>query len=363
MPPSSRQEFDDGIVAHLERILEGHSDLSDEDLRRVAGDAVATSITQTAPKVTASFRRASKRLLREERRRNASVLRAIRERWGEALDGFVVLRTACREATVTYADDLRAEADHERDHVFEVLERISALSLRISSEVLHLAEHGLASAALARCRPLHELQVSAAVVAEYGRRPEYPLLAERYLMHSEIDEHTAFEAQLRSNDAPPDRRPSDNYIAERRQRHNQLLAQYGRPFKADWGWAAILFDKADDCRFANLEKLADASELRRYYAEASTHVHGGAMAAAQNIQEFEGVRYKLTDASPDGLIAPLWYASGHLLYASVLLIVNGREDEGSVWDALMLKVLDELFLEYRKVLVSLASGDKAGRGR
>lgn len=355
---SSRQEFDDGIVAHLGKALKARidaSELADDELERIAGDAVAKSVAETAPRVAASFLRDSARLLKDERRRNRHVVRAIRERWGTALDGFVVLRTACREATVTYADDLRAAADSERDHVFEVLERVAALSLRISSEVLHLAEHGLSSAALARCRPLHELQVTAAIVADYGRRPEYALLAERYLVHSEIDQHKAFEVQLRSSDLPPDQRPSDEQVTARRARRAQLLKQYGGPFGKDWGWAAILFDNPSDCHFANLEKLADASELRHHYAEASGHVHGGALAAAQNIQEFEGIRYKITDASPEGLISPLWYASGHLVFASAMLLANGREDEASVWDALMLNVLDELLVNYRDLLREFAT--------
>lgn len=349
---SGRQQFDQNILGFLQQEAEAALERGADPDRviEVAGEALVTSTLEIAPRVTASFLKEVPRLLRAEKKRRKNVRRQIRNKWGHELDGFVVLRTACREATVEFGDDVRDEANAERDHVFEVLERVSSLSLRIASEVLHLCTNGLPSAAMARTRSLHELTVTAWIIGEYGRRPEYADLAERYLMHPEIGEYPAALRLSKSNEEPDELKMSPEDLARLEGRFHALLAKYGKPFRREWGWAAPLFEDANDCHLSGLERLADAEGLRAQYAESSGLVHGGSSAAALNIYESEDMRYKVTDATDKGLIPPLWYASGHLANCSVVLLAKGRENTASPRDLIMVNVVSQLLDEYREGL-------------
>jgi hypothetical protein len=305
-------------------------------------DALVGQAEATAKRIAETLKRDQlSELLADQVERANQARAAIRDRWGDHLDRFILLRTIVAEVTITFGNDERAKANATRDHVFEVLDRLNALALRIAMEVYHLLENGYPAAALARCRTMHEVGISAWVIAEFGRDDRYPSLALRYLLHNEAKDYDRALARSKSDDV--EIRPSEEELASLKARHDALVDAFGGAFKREWGWAAILFDNANDCTLANLEALVDLSSLRRQYASTSAHVHGNSSSSALNIfDDGEGRTYKTTDVTLDGLEFPLGQASSALANVATAFIVKGRPESESMTDLLAINVVREL---------------------
>lgn len=166
----------------------------------------------------------------------------------------------------------------EDDHslVRHVLCMLHSNATTILYEIRTLLSEGLWSGGAGRWRALHELTVTAKLIAEQGAD-----LAERYLNHSHVvqTERLAryWEAHHRGP-VPPDELARRKRVAESLVRRFTLPNEDGRTFKDTYGWAAPLMPigksgKLTRPTFDKLEKLAGLEDLRLLVNGAHGLVH------------------------------------------------------------------------------------------
>ena len=131
-------------------------------------------------------------------------------------------------------------------------------------------------AAESRARTLHETAVIATVIGFQCNEPSTNDVAVRYLRHEMIDlardYRTAVGAGMNVD-------PSEMELIEREL--DRYVAEYGRIFARDYGWAAPLFPNVNPekghINFAMLEALAQTGLSRLDYRLQSHHVHASAL--------------------------------------------------------------------------------------
>ena len=249
-------------------------------LDRFAAD-VAANVTERQPG-----------LIRDMQRTRQGFTRRLRKYWGDALDSYYAIAVCLEELGSDFNDLHRASAAESNDLVFEALTGLHARACRTALEVHHLLSGGFPMGALARCRTLHELAVTAGVIQKYGRQPNHHELAERYLLHDYVDNwKDAFEYQKHCEDigySPF----TDEEMAEFKASRDAVVGRFGTPFKEQYGWAVNLVDNGR-MDFRRLEDLADLSHLRGYYKWASHEIHADAKGWRLNRGERGGKFYIL----------------------------------------------------------------------
>jgi hypothetical protein len=118
--------------------------------------------------------------------------------WGAALGLYSTATLAAAELGAL-ATSLWRRAPEHHDTYQVALAWLHARACQTSFEVRALLTAGYPGGAYARTRTLHELAVSAAVIAGYGRRPQHADLAERYLHHMDIEQYQQAERYQRSS--------------------------------------------------------------------------------------------------------------------------------------------------------------------
>lgn len=196
--------------------------------------------------------------------------------------------------------------------VYDALLGLHARACRTALEVYHLLTDGLPKGALARARTLHEIAVTAMVIADYGRRSEHRDLADRFLDHEAVATYKdALNYQLNCETLGYE--PfSDEEMAEMKAGRDAVVAKYGSAYKEQYGWAAGL-DKPTAPTFGDLEKLAKLSHLRSHYSWASHEVHSDAKGSFLNESIWGETIYRETSYSDDGLADPGHMALGYTM--------------------------------------------------
>ena len=185
----------------------------------------------------------------EQRLHEDSELYGFRKRiegtWGEPLDLFRIMLVASRELFMGEAESLRKSKAKRGLHLREALVGIHARALRTATEVLVLLENGLADGAYARWRTLHELSVMAAFLSEHGDEA-----AKRYLLHEVVVLKKRLNNELLWG---------EKKIPKRQQReiekdYDMVIAEYGKHFKNDYGWAGGFIEGNENPKFVHIEK-------------------------------------------------------------------------------------------------------------
>jgi Family of unknown function (DUF5677) len=205
----------------------------------------------------------------------------------------------------------RPAAIERQDHLFEALVGLHARACRTAAEVHHLLCGGFPMGALARCRTLHELAVTAIVLADYGSRDGHGDLAERYLLHEVVHafgDATTYRANYEALGHEPF---TDEDMATVTDQRDALVDRFGKPFTSPYGWAAKLVGEPRP-EFWKLERLADVSHIRSYFRWASHEVHADAKGLANNVVERGGVEYMVAGRTNAGLADP-----GHMALISL----------------------------------------------
>jgi Family of unknown function (DUF5677) len=293
-----------------ERVLNAGGSI--ETAEEAAGDAVHQALKDSTPRVVANLLRLAPKMLRERRRNHRRIRRQVRARWGKALDRFMMLVVAAQEVGREFDKKYRPPDGERFDPVYDALLGLQARACQTALEVYHLLSDGLPKGALARARTLHEIAVTAMVIADYGRRSEHPDLAARFLAHQVVATYkdaVTYQLNCETLGYEPF---TDEVMAGMEARRDEAVAKYGPAYKEQYGWAAGL-DKATPPTFRDLERLARVSHLRGHYSWASHEVHSDAKGWLLNISRLGETRYRETSYSNDGLADP-----GHLALISLL---------------------------------------------
>jgi hypothetical protein len=348
-----RKPFDE---TYYESIAEGVGRLLEQGVDpdravQVAAEAAGAALEKSSHGVAQTLVKRSPRMLRQRRRQQRRFARRLRTHWGEALDLVYVLIVCAEEAGATYYSEHADEP--EGAQLREALSGLHARGCRTALEVYHLLAAGLGMGALARCRTLHELAVTAMVLSEYGSQPEHADLAERFLLHEDIislKDAVVYQEHWEVLGVQPITPEAMDAIKERSE---ALARRFGPSYKKDYGWANGL-DGIPIPTFRDLERLASVHHLRGYYRWASHEVHADAKGWALNNVERGGQMYKLSGYTNVGLADPGQMAVISLNQLTVALLLS--HEDPSPGDLLALMAIQHLVTSASE---ALADGESA----
>ncbi len=249
--------------------------------------------------------------------------------WGAALNSYYTVTMAAIEFGALYSRR-RAEAQVPADRVSSALGLLHARTCQTSLEVHALLAAGFPGGAYGRYRTLHELAVTAALIAEYGRTPEHADLADRYLDHTHIEHYQQARLFQRSSSHLGWQPFGPEIMRTLKDERDRLIARYGRDYAQLNGWAAALI--RPPLTFERLEAKANMNLLRYFYVTGSHLVHATAHGLRMTLAPEQDGASVITIAGPSdaGLCQPAQASLNALLDVTGGLILHGgnAEDPG-----------------------------------
>jgi hypothetical protein len=242
--------------------------------------------------------------------------RTIRRHWGAALDAYRLVVAAVMDLHVDLSETCSAEAATRNCYLFEALSRLETRAIQVGREVHHSLTGGNVDGAYGRCRTLHEVAVIAQVLAEYGRDPAYPDLAERFLLHDIA--HNARDANVYQDhfqDLGWEPIPSETLL-EIDEARDQLIARFGDGYASLHGWAIGLPGMEKSANENGLYRLTDLQRFHPLHRWAGHLIHADAKSAALTVIELaEGVRLAAAPTT-SGLNGPASWALNSLFHCT-----------------------------------------------
>jgi hypothetical protein len=165
----------------------------------------------------------------------------------------------------------------------DVLLGLHSRACRVFSEIRCLVRNGFGAAAEARWRSLHELTVSATILAGSDHD-----VAIRYAARADVErwqDMKAFNIYAEQLGQEPF---TDEEQDATRSAHDAAVKLHGPSIVRENGWAAPLFpgaltDRRYRIRFTQLEAKAELQHMRPFYRQGSHHVHAGPRGAELNV--------------------------------------------------------------------------------
>jgi hypothetical protein len=193
----------------------------------------------------------------------------------DLLEGFIVYS---RDVGLELNRAFGRQAAKEDDLLFLALQKLHARGIQIGQEILTLLKHGYADGAHARWRALHEIAAVSMFLRLSGQET-----AERFMLHSLIDDYHLAVAIRKHPDAFGLSYVSDEEMEELEKRREVLLDTYGKEYDGLWGWAADAVGK-DRPRFTDIESAAGLEHHRPYHKFASKmNIHAGSKGAVSQL--------------------------------------------------------------------------------
>jgi len=321
--PQQKKQLQDQIAEQLPATSDGDSSLyfdlddipeeldgialisTDEDyaeLGNILNGRIEFAISEVIPvlsqKLIESWKEEAPQTLRLQQDYQKGFTQRIQHTWGNGLDLLDILLSTSLEMGMEFNKTYRSEACSNQDMVFEALTRLHARGCQVGREIHVLLTNGLADGAYARWRTLHEL----AVVADFLKNHDN-ITAERFLLHEHIDTYKS-ALQYQKHCSMLGRQPlSKNDMDHLRQRHDTLVARFGRDFKNNWGWAAVATGKTSP-NFSDIEKQSGLEHIRPFVKEAHGNVHASAKGTLQRLGLIPEVDILLAGPSIFGLGEP-----------------------------------------------------------
>ena len=285
-----------------------------EGFNKAIAEETQTICRDISSSVLATLLERAPQMLDDHRQERTGFQETLEAVWGEALNLLETFLVICTES----GDDINRRhwdgAAREDDHVFHALIRLHARSCLVGGEVLTLLRAGYPSGAHARWRTLHELAVVAYFLRDHGQD-----VAERYLRHDLIQAYKGALMHRRHAEALTEEPLPDEEFAWLRAERDQLVAEYGRDFLRDYGWAASALP-GGGATFAEIEQAVDLDHFRPYYKMASHAVHPNARGSFFDLGVGEREHLLLAGPSTRGLADPGVGACQSLLQTSVCLL-------------------------------------------
>lgn len=315
-----------------ELISSGAAEFPGEDFFDIG---IRPVLRQFASGVASNIREKQAKLINETGSVRLEFVKRLRGYWGVPLDLYYAITVCLEELGSLFNDSRRKLAAENNNLVFEALTGLHARACRTAFEVHHLLSGGFPMGALARCRTLHELAVTAGVIQHYGRQPEHVDLAERYILHDQVvnwKDALEFQKHCEETGYEPF---CEEEMAEFKARRDAVIAKFGTSFNEQHGWAAGLIDGKSRIDIRDLEELANLSHLRDYYKWASHEVHADAKGWRLNRGQRGSALYLSSGHVNFGLSDPGQLALNSLNLCTGLLVLSADPPELSDLVALM----------------------------
>lgn len=274
------QEKGDGVAFASGGELE--LSIDEKDMRRISRAAelftaglpqfIRNMIEDTAAKLADGFTEQWTALPPEDE--GAGTRIRIAADWSEPLDRLRMLVALCEQEGDGF-NVAHLSGREKRGHLrAEALARLHIRACRIAREILLLLENGFAEGAQARWRTLHEVAVTATLIAEGGDD-----LAERYFDHEAVERKRALDDHRRSAAVAGEAALPARRTAGIERAHAAAVKRYGRTFNGMYGWASGQLGIPNEPKFHHLQEAAGNLTLKLRYRLASfdTHASSGAL--------------------------------------------------------------------------------------
>ena len=288
-PPRSTADFDQRFSRELISAIEqrlGSTDGKVDD--HVMVDATVRTMARAADDIVADIVVAAPRALRRERSSRRGFERRLADTWTSSFDALSDLCAVFAEYGEEYYRTGVADDSIRESALFAALLQLHGRSCRVAREIETLLRAGLPDGAFARWRTLHEIAVTALLIAQEGET-----LAQRYLEHDTVKRYTLMLAHDTHAKALGHQPPTSEERAALHTAYKSLLASHGDAFAEDYGWAALVIKGRPT--FARLERHAKLDRFRPYYSWSSSGVHAG----PHGLTGFAG-RFRMGEPMPAG---------------------------------------------------------------
>lgn len=272
--PGASIEF---TSADGDALLQQAGQLVERVFREQADKGSRTHASHVLKRLHDSWPSEADRQQREER----GFRRRLGERWKHPFSLLRMLMTVYRESGETLANALIGTDAGGRPLTATVLVELHARSCQVLYEVVTLIEGGFADGAMARCRTLHEIAVTAMFLQQGDEE-----LAMAYREHEVVESWKAVQKHVKYEDRLAEKPPSKRAQARLQARYDELVAKYGKEFKGPYGWATRTF-KRSNVSFADIEAATNLDHLRPYYQLASHPIHANAKGLYFKLGAFE----------------------------------------------------------------------------
>ena len=198
----------------------------------------------------------------------AKLRKRITKDWGGALDALRLLVHLCAQEGEKFNFAQRESKLKRGANRNAALARLHIRACRIAEEIILLVENGHAEGAQGRWRTLHEVTVTATLIAAGG-----DALANRYFAHEAVERKKALDDHRRAaasvGASGIARKQADAIEAD----CAAAVRKYGRHFLGMYGWAGGMLTLPDTPQFHNLQEVAGslAEKLRFRLACFGTH--------------------------------------------------------------------------------------------
>lgn len=263
-------------------------------------------------------------------------------RWSKGLDPLRMMLTASREVGQDFADRLarsKAKKGVAKRHAIMILHMRGC---QTTLEILTLLENGLADGAYARWRTLYEISVVAFVIERFGDE-----IAERYLDHDVVSMREAVINEIRHDGKNYEPGNPPKQLKELETDFKALLAEYGKSFAGQYGWAASHLNvKAP--RFSDLERAVDWDALPPHYKWSSYKVHAGIAGGVRGLGSIGDQTIIHGGASNAGIDIPAVNTAYSLLHLTSLVFRKRDELEESIQMQALVILRDKVAKECSK---------------
>ena len=202
--------------------------------------------------------------------------------WAAPLDSFRMLLTLCAEEGDNFNIAHLRSARPREDGRTQALARLHIRACRIAREILLLLENGFTEGAQARWRTLHEVTVTAALIAEGGDS-----LAERYFDHEIVDRKKALDDHRRAVAAGGEPPVARRHTTALEEEFAAAVAKYGKQFRGMYGWASDQLGMPVDPKFHDLQEVAGSLTLKLRYRLSSFDTHASPKALEQPVHRWD----------------------------------------------------------------------------
>jgi hypothetical protein len=275
----------------------------------------------------------------------------LNQRWHRPLDSLGMMLTIARELGGSLSAQYAKE--NRTPYLTSALLRLHARGCQVAYEVRTLLGAGLADAAMARWRTLHELAVTALYLQAHGES-----MAERYWAHHVIESCRAADLRQKHAARLRHRRLSRAYVDKLKQKKAALLVRFGKFFGETYGWAAQTLDERVGS-FAQVEDKVELDHWRLSYKSASYNVHANPHGITDRLGVYDS-DVLLAGPSNFGLAAPGQNTAISLNQLTAALV---HGDEATFDTVVSLKVLSRLGVQAVKEFVQVQKQIQAEEDR
>jgi len=289
-----------------------------KDLEKIVSDfceglpsMMMESTNKLSQDILKSLKISSKRMLKDRALSFLSFESNLYSVYKKAFDLLEMLVVIALEAGESFNDEVRGQESFETDYISNVLTRLHARACQIAYEILVLLKSGLADGSHARWRSLHEISVTGIFIRAHGNE-----MAERYLLHNEIESYDAAKTYQENCNGLGAEPLSQKEIMEFKDIYNELIGRFGNNYRFDYGWASNVVGGRPT--FRDIEKCAGLEHLRPYYKTACNNVHANPRSMFFKLGLYpESGNILLAGPSDVGLTSP-----GHLTAISLTQITT-----------------------------------------